>query len=205
MLYVGDTKYKVYCGDQKMDLKTWEYTPCNYIENPSNAYIDTGYIIKNTTSAEVKFQYTTVKAQSYIFSNSGTWEAIFAFYTNGKTHMAYSAHNSVYYKDTAITPNTNIHTIKLGPCSAASYAYYDNTSFSYTAGTRKNEQLRLFQSVGGYGPGLAKIYYAKFYENGNLVLDFIPVKRISDGKYGLYDRINHTFNISPNGVDFLGG
>lgn len=38
-----------------------------------------------------------------------------------------------------------------------------------------------------------KIYYFKIYNNSTLVRDYVPVKRISDGAIGLYDKVNKLF------------
>ena len=48
---------------------------------------------------------------------------------------------------------------------------------------------RTFKVMGGY----MKLYYLKMYTDGQLVRDFIPVKRNSDGVYGLLDNITKNF------------
>lgn len=147
-----------------------------YLENGSNSYIDLDYIANNDTAVDVKFQYVTVKAQSYIFSNSTAWEGYFALYINGSSKIAYSTSTAKHYVNTGIVPDTNIHVAKLDACSVAGKFYYDNRSFSFNAGSRRSEPTRLFAAVDKYGPGLARIYYIKFIENGIPVLDLTPVK-----------------------------
>lgn len=54
--------------------------------------------------------------------------------------------------------------------------------------------------------GLDSCWWFKVYDNnGTLIRDYVPIMRLSDSKYGLWDKVNKTFNVSPNGVDFVGG
>jgi hypothetical protein len=43
-----------------------------------------------------------------------------------------------------------------------------------------------------------KLYWCKIYESDVLVRDYVPVKRISDNKYGIYDQVNNTFTSATN-------
>lgn len=52
---------------------------------------------------------------------------------------------------------------------------------------------------------IGKLYYYKLYDNGTLVRDFIPVKRISDGKCGLWDKVNFKFYTDESGGNFTAG
>lgn len=44
-----------------------------------------------------------------------------------------------------------------------------------------------------YAYGMGKIYGFKYYENGELLRDMIPVIRLSDYKPGMYDKVTQTF------------
>lgn len=170
----------------------YDYPPYDaeieYLQNTGTSYIDLDYMCKNTTSVEVKFQYVTIKNQSYIFSNKQAWEAIFALYINGSGKIAYSPKTEQTYINTNITPNTSIHTVKISPCTGSGTFYYDTTLKTFTSGTRRNEYMRLFAAVGGYGPAYAKIYYITFFENNIPVVDLIPI-RIGQVGY-MYDKIS---------------
>lgn len=159
-----------------------------YLENNSKSYIDLDYICTKNTSIEIKFQYSTIKAQSYLFANSLTWNCPFSMYINGISKIAYGATKTHYYKNTQITPDKNIHIAKLDSCSSAGNFYYDSRSFSFASGDRVNEPIRLFAGPDAYGPGLAKIYYIKLFENGILTEDLIPV-RIGSVGY-MYDKVS---------------
>lgn len=58
------------------------------------------------------------------------------------------------------------------------------------------------KSVSNYN-GIKILYYAKFWYEGQIISDMIPVKRKADNKLGLYDKIRNIFLVSPNGIDFV--
>ena len=51
----------------------------------------------------------------------------------------------------------------------------------------------------------AKLYNCKIYDNGTLIRDFIPAKRVSDGMCGLWDKVNYKFYTDINGNNFTAG
>lgn len=57
------------------------------------------------------------------------------------------------------------------------------------AGRRKNQRL----------------YYAKFYESGDLKVSLVPCYRKSDGEIGLYDKVNNKFYTNAGTGEFIKG
>ena len=53
--------------------------------------------------------------------------------------------------------------------------------------------------------GLMKLYACQIYDNGTLIRDYIPAKRISDGKCGLWDKVNFKFYTDESGGNFTAG
>lgn len=49
-----------------------------------------------------------------------------------------------------------------------------------------------------------KLYEVTIKESDKVKVHLLPVKRISDGKIGMYDTINNKFLTSPNGTEFIG-
>ena len=66
--------------------------------------------------------------------------------------------------------------------------------------TEKPYTMRVFDTA-NYG----YIYYLQIEKNGSLVRDYVPVFDTITNKYGLYDKVNLTFSVSPNGNNFIGG
>ena len=52
---------------------------------------------------------------------------------------------------------------------------------------------------------IAKLYSCKMYNNSIIVRDFVPVKRISDNVYGLWDKVNEVFYENAGTGAFTGG
>ena len=66
--------------------------------------------------------------------------------------------------------------------------------------TPKSEKMWIFgnnrdqgTSAGGHQLSTMKLYYLKIYQNNELVADYLPVRRKTDGQHGLYDKVNHKF------------
>ena len=64
-------------------------------------------------------------------------------------------------------------------------------------------QIGLFAARGDFGatmdPCLMKLYHFKLWQAGSLIRDFVPMKRLSDGVCGLFDKVGKTFYISSDG------
>ena len=71
-----------------------------------------------------------------------------------------------------------------------------NTSFNYSLG---------FAHRGGGDYLSGKIYYLKFWSNGQLVRDFIPVKNTKRNLIGLYDKVGERFYKSSGSEEFIEG
>ena len=75
---------------------------------------------------------------------------------------------------------------------------------------RNDVSMALFAGRGDFGYTLCSakmiLYYCKIKKNGTLVRDLVPMKRLSDGVCGLFDKVSKTFFKSANnGInDFTG-
>jgi len=86
-------------------------------------------------------------------------------------------------------------------------------TFKTTAKTKSSftntNSMKLFTIKNGYDADgsnfKGKIYKFKLYNEGKPVIDLAPVKRISDGVYGFYDRIRSRFFSSATSTAFTGG
>ena len=209
-MYIGNTKYKVYVGDNQgkllspQDFELLGYTQCSYIENTSNAYINTDFAPNLSTtrcicgmcpmnSADSAFFGTRKSYNYYLFyrvENNYFWplskcESIQGILTIGnryecdwdKGRFTVFGHDGVFQEGIRISSSLNT----------------DDKMFIFNFSNLDSRTAK------------AKLFYFKIYDNDVLVRDYIPVFRNSDNKYGLWDKVNSTFNISPNGTDFTGG
>lgn len=81
------------------------------------------------------------------------------------------------------------------------------TGTSYKSGTANSGNIILGYSHAGNGSSSSskrvKWYYCTIWDNGVLIRNYIPCKRVSDDKPGFYDTINDAFKISEGSQDFL--
>ena len=210
---VVDTESAYY---NKLDSSVSEiYRACAYIENPSTAYINTG--IKGSGSQRIECEFMPMKQTTaeyncvygartsagkthdgiYIYSNTSANNVGYVGYNNTSTNNLASAYASLGVVHKVIQ---NGGTFTLDGNLITSYT---NASFTCTNATiyifngNNNGTLATYY-------GYIRLYSFKIYNNNQLVRDFIPVQRIEDSKYGLYDKITKAFFTSPNNVQFIG-
>ena len=203
------------------------YHECEYIENSSNAYIDTN--IKNganSFSIDASISITTL-TNGYIFGSRGSssthyWQLLRILNT---ANLSTSVHMTTVTKDD-YTLQTNKKYHLSGTLKNLTVQYQDtetriedeveieeivDKSFTITnSGTfvSNGNNIAIFNII--YSPTDAngfkgKIYYFKIYNSsGTLVRDYIPARDELTGKYGLLDKVNNVFYTSPNGIPFTG-
>ena len=186
------------------------YTEVEYIEDSGSQYIDTGVYL-DTSNFEVGCEVIN----SHCFwgychqdSANGTWLGIesttshqTAFYgkfissdINNISSFLSSVENTIVYTQSGVTVNGSVlsKSLTMGSDNIAnkSLVFFGRYDFNIN-----NIEWRTNSKF--------KSFYVK--NNGTLVRDFVPAKRDSDDKYGMYDLITDTFYLSPNNVDFSGG
>ena len=190
------------------------YRACAYIENPSTAYINTG--IKGSGSQRIECEFMPMKQSTewncvygartgagtqhdgiYIYSNTSTNNVGYVGYNNTSTNNLASAYASLGVVHKVIQ---NGGTFTLDGNSITSYT---NASFTCPTATIYIFNGNNNGTLANYY-GYIRLYSFKIYNNNQLVRDFIPVQRIEDSLYGLYDNVSKQFFTSPNNVKFIG-
>ena len=185
------------------------YDEVAYIENTSNAYIDTGYKAGTNTRIVIRMMMTTTgkyvwgartaannKAFGFYGADSQSkarWDygnALLQGNFKCATNKIYTIINSsnilVVWDETTKTSYSINCTASVFQCDYNMYLFGVNQKDSYAATTR----------------GL--LYGCQIYDDNILVRDYIPARLKSTEKYGLWDKVNGVFYTSPNGVDFSG-
>lgn len=152
---------------------------------------------------EFSAQYTDTSSEMCIVGNyygGGTyrWEI---FCSSGrKFYSIWSGYNS---------QGTTQGTVSATTKATVSYDYStqrmnvnDIDSLSKVLGSQP-KYLFQYGNNGLYAK--AKMYYFLEKKNGKVVMNLVPVKRISDSKIGMYDTISNTFYPSATATDFTGG
>lgn len=178
-----------------------------YLESSGTQYIDTLYKPSNNSEFDICFYWTaSVSGESDI-----TQQCLFGLNDNGiwaNVMGNYSSSSELYWADCA---NVGAGLVRNQVCNVslkgnvitrpdgATYTVSKTYSALYM-------NLYLF-CRNQYGPTRycngARIYYAKFWENGTLVRDFIPV-RVGTTGY-LYDKVSKQLFANAGTGDFILG
>jgi len=186
---------------------TGEYQKLEYIEATGTQYIDTGHSIASTTfSAELEFssgQYVTGNighfggnqdaasghAANFKDSKFGLWVVHIDNKGNGSKITTGGSFNADVVKHIRYDFVGNTRELSVDGNSTGAQ--------TFSGSILSNNPYRLFSNgcVGGCNDKLleGRIHWFKVYENGELIFDFIPVRRMSDNEIGMYDQVSGTF------------
>lgn len=201
--------------------KADDFVRVEYIENTSNAYINTGY--KNGASAwsiDATISFNQIKT-CYLYGGRGTSSTRYLQYAK---LVGDNFSTSVHMTTVTDTENPVVTDKKYhlnGSVKSLTIDYKDideetqeeiEKSFTITnsGGYVNNGQpIYIFACYGVISVANnfnGKLYGFKLYNaSGTLIRDYIPMYQISTDTYGLWDRVNEEFYTSPNGVKFTGG
>lgn len=179
------------------------YTEVEYIENTSTAYINTDLQIYSSTtnSFEVESKLIAAKHDSQRYQN------VFSCMSeDGEPYQGFTYRYQPSLAGASIPNGQNTFTIvnnedltqTVTVTSSSSQRTYTHT-YPLTLFCGLNSSRNPFRWTN------SKFYYCKIKMNDELVRDFVPCKRDSDDKYGMFDLVTNTFYLSPNNVDFSGG
>lgn len=187
------------------DLLPAGYQRLEYIQNTSTAYIDTGVQPNYTFEYELKANAVTgntVAGTLYINGDNADYRF---FQSNGQFYfdVGRSRCNGI---ETNKTKWTYPYHVKWG-----NYYIEELNIGEKITGTTFDENMNgaIISSniylLGGKGQVPGKVWLFKIWDNGKLIRDFIPARRLSDNKVGMYDLVGKQFYTSPNGAEFVGG
>lgn len=193
-----------------------EYDVVEYIESHGKEYIDTKVNSSAKINVAMDIQFLKLpQADTCFFGERYKQGQHFAFWGNGSTSKAvinYGNYDPGSAGGTKTVLNERHVLSNQGPdvyvdgvlefaCNKPDYVGHDDAGhplglFAMRTGT-SNWENRGF---------CGRLWGMKMWNDGQLVRDFIPVKRLSDQSYGLYDRQSGDFfgNVSGNGA-FDGG
>jgi len=200
-------------GKEISDVYT--YQQLEYIQSSETQYIDTNF--KSTGK-------TTFKSKWYVLKDTGNYCLYGA--CNGGVYNAGERSVFNYEKKLeTVIPTSNSASV-ISP--TINDVWYKNRYLEFedltdkfivngTAYTRDNfysnyvcdRNMVIFavnrKPNGALYNSTVRLLYFKIYEDGTLVRDFVPVKRIYDGTIGLYDKVNETFYTNQGTGTFIAG
>lgn len=206
------------------------YQKLKYIESTGTQYIDTNYY---WTTEEVKIimdaYITSNAANQSLFGNEEKYSGgdryfgIIPHGINGTFSMYVGSSGGIGSVSPGLetrftlecaTTTAKVFTAKLNGTQALSKTYtgtmmaYANTSSTDASRGKiyifsnhnSGSGAAAIQNVGGM-----RLYSFKMYDGGKMVRDFIPAKRLSDGKIGLLDKVYNVFYTNPGADAFTSG
>ena len=193
-----------------------EYEKLDFItESGYVSVIDTG-ISGDDLDIELKFNHDTFVQWLAIFGNyvNTSTDAYRLLLGSNETQL-YCLRGTQANSNRIIAPNGGvINNDIVIRFDASGYAAISNgvEVIGTPTSTHGNENTR---NIGiGYSAvttskiarsGKTKYYYCKLRRNGTLLRNFIPCKRISDDKVGMYDLVTRAFFTSVTAYDFSEG
>lgn len=188
-----------------------------YIKPNGTQYINTQFIPTGNTRVIFTFEPTVADNQALYTGGrtaaSGTDAKTFsAFYISKAIRRDYygasKTTTTTYDVNTKITVDANKNTTLINNSSVlANFTLNTSTTsimpiilFIAANQTSSTSAIQTSSSGAQY-----KFYSCKIYDNGTLVRDFIPAKRILDSKCGLWDQTYCKFYTDINGNNFTAG
>ncbi|MCQ2581297.1 MAG: hypothetical protein MJ164_03985 [Alphaproteobacteria bacterium] len=183
-----------------------DYTELEYIESTGTQYIDTGIIGKTGISAEAKFILTSLTATSALLGNRSSSESRFwvILQFNQKWDVTIGADTQVGQVE-----KNKIYTTYFNSSSSGWYFDVNGMRVSSGSGISNNTNNLWMFAVNNMGASqyhfTGKVYYVKLWNGDDLVRSYIPARRNSDTKIGMYDTVSGTFFTNAGTGDFIAG
>jgi hypothetical protein len=199
---------------------TGEYERLSYIEANGTQYIDTGHVI-SSTSFKAELEYSSpVEGSGTLGHFGGNQDALNGHAANFKENKfgVWVAFANAQGSSTG-SKITVGGIFNAGEIKHITYEFTGNnrslsvdnasTSGTFSGSIISNNKYRLFSNgcVGGCNDTLltGRIHWFKMYENGTLIFDFVPARRMSDNAIGMYDLVSGRFFGNSGSGDFVAG
>jgi len=173
-----------------------QYTQLEYIESTGTQYIDT------IITPDLDYTYNI------------TFKATDSGWLFGSTVFSAGNHSDFGVSATGIRFGNKYVTLDFVPMGKVSVSVnktgYDingvHTDWAGTATMSATSPIRLFWAVNSAASKTGRIYSFSITDaNGDYVVNLVPVKRLSDNKFGMYDLVSHAFFANAGTGDFIAG
>lgn len=216
-VFMGGKRYGVRVGYDR--LLPAGYTQLEYVEATGTQYIDTGITASYSIGVVADFQFTVLRSGQNLFQvysgNASSWMITVLMMTNYSVVVDEMSFYSTYcptYGTKIDAANLNRHSLSFNKNNDYAVSF-DGIAKSIEPPQRTMSNITatmcLFaKKIEGGGINeyaKMKLYSCSMYDSGMLVRNFIPAKRDSDSKIGLYDTVSKTFFTDANGGNFIGG
>lgn len=190
-----------------------DFVRVEYIENISNAYINSGIFGTMDLDFYIEFEPTELhqslnKGVGTIFGSRTEWNQngyqLTTFNKNATNKGHFLCAKNYGYSDNRVpTANMFLGGKNIIKKEGLIFTRADGTTFNLTSQSFTTPKtIYIFGCSNRYGTvteiAKFKLYKLQFSKNGTLVRDFIPMYQKSTDTYGLWDRVTKEFYTSPN-------
>ena len=199
----ADADGTLYLGVEYLQSRRTSITTGNGVTyNWGSQYIDTGYRHNETTVVDMKVAISGSTSNWYCYYGSRTRSGAqdqFAGWIHGGRHMTGVANNAA---DQSWTFSYDVPFLVHLEAAANGSCSIDGHAFTHSqAAIDSGYNDYLFRIYGADRPGdsynlLGRIYACTIKEGATVMRDFVPVKRLSDGKPGMLDREHGVFYVN---------
>ena len=203
--------------DYDEDLPS-EYQQVKDIVNIGSAYLNTGVTDKSGLRIVADVKYNQFLQNANTLFGTGGGNPVYRFNAinpsaSRRMLVGYDNTGSTQ-SDSGVILDMNRHTIDVLMSDAersitidGELKWSDTTEKTYES---KNQQMLLFAYRYNGSPNTsyiarAALYSCQIYDNDNMIRDFVPCRRKSDNRAGLYDRITRQFFTNASSAGFQYG
>lgn len=181
------------------------YVRVDYIQSTGTQYIDTGIILGSDVDTEMIFETGAVSGDAALFGSAGTETH---YWLNGYNNNAYiryyNYHPEAEFKASIIPNKKHVLEIKQGNWILDNKTIYTNTGIFNSGYTGYLFAVNLCGNVRWPHQSL-KIYSFTQWQDGNKILELVPVYDTQTGKYGMWDNVGGRFLGNIGTDEFIGG
>lgn len=193
-----------------------EYTEVEWLQSSTGAYLLLNFYPTGDTTFDILWAYKGTDTKALAVFGAG---AVGAGNPETKPNYILTSTSSaslvgMYYSSswTGFSPSLDISTDNdirfLSTVDSETFRVYaeggGGRNLSYREFTCE-DKLSLFSAGGTNRSDVYRFYYAKFFKNGEIALDLVPVIRNSDNEAGMYDFVNRVFYTNNGSGSFTTG
>lgn len=200
------------CNQLTQDILNTNYVQLEYIESHGAQFIETDFLVyQNTSTYRIEAEMQLVKfGESDDYAIIGTGNYYMGWRSGDYNKVTFAPDGKSVVTSIAVDYTTK-HKFYIDAITKT--FGYDDAVSSFTPGTKTDNDATatLFgwkQAQNPYSvicPHSMRIYYCKIWNNGILIRDYIPVRRVSDNEICMFDKVTHSIVLNGGSGDFIPG
>lgn len=221
MLYVGNTKYKLYTGSTRRSVQVPRlphgYKECDWIASASNCYIDTGVHVNADYTVEVVakiYKYADGGYQTLFGTRNGQKSRFTMRDNNNSTQLGFQRSTNADV-DVTFTEYSFARTNRI---DWHTYGIYKNlgkidgetvVTFAESTGLDAFSKTLYISALNSAGSAVDWGFYylrsAKIWDDSGIpVRDYVPAYETATSKFGMFDLVTRVFYSSESANQFIG-